>query len=77
GNLVNLPMLGKVKVILHRQIPDGFKIKTASVTKKADGYYITVSLEDQTVPEIQPDFHPDAITGIDLGLNELLTTAEG
>lgn len=77
GNLVNLPMLGKVKVILHRQIPDGFKIKTASVTKKADGYYITVSLEDQTVPEIKPDFHPDAITGIDLGLNEFLTTAEG
>ena len=77
GKLVNLPMLGKVKIILHRQIPDGFKIKTASVTKKADGYYITVSLESQTVPEIKPDFHPDAITGIDLGLKEFLTTAEG
>ncbi|EDX74436.1 hypothetical protein MC7420_3960 [Coleofasciculus chthonoplastes PCC 7420] len=32
GNLINLPMFGKVKVILHRSIPDGFKIKTASVT---------------------------------------------
>jgi len=45
GNLINLPMFGKVKVILHRPIPDGFKIKTASVTKKADGYYLTLSLE--------------------------------
>jgi transposase len=31
GNLINLPMFGKVKVIWHRPIPDGFKIPTASV----------------------------------------------
>jgi putative transposase len=77
GNQINLPMFGKVKVVLHRQIPDGFKIKTASVTKKADGYYITLSLEDQSVPEIKPDFNPDKITGIDVGLKEFLTTSEG
>ena len=77
GNLINLPKLGKVKVIHHRPIPDGFKIKTASVTKKADGYYLTLSLEDKTVPEIKPDFNPDSITGIDLGLKEFLTTADG
>ncbi|MCY7384020.1 MAG: transposase [Microcoleus sp. CAN_BIN18] len=77
GNLVNLPMFGKVKVVLHRPIPDGFKIKTASVTKKADGFYLTLSLEDQTVPEIKPDFNPDKITGIDVGLKEFLTTSDG
>jgi putative transposase len=75
--LIYLPMFGKVKVILHRPLPDGFKIKTASVTKKADGYYITLSLEDKTVPEIKPDFNPDKITGIDVGLKEFLTTSEG
>lgn len=77
GNLINLPMLGKIKVILHRPIADGFKIKTASVTKKADGYYLTLSLEDATVPAIKPDFNPESITGIDVGLKEFLTTAEG
>ena len=77
GNLINLPMFGKVKVVLHRPIPDGFKIKTASVTKKADGYYLTLSLEDKTVPEIKPDFDPRSITGIDVGLKEFLTTSEG
>jgi putative transposase len=77
GNLINLPMFGKVKVVLHRPIPDGFKIKTASVTKKADGYYLTLSLEDKTVPEIKPDFNPDKIVGIDVGLREFLTTSEG
>ncbi|WP_293336463.1 transposase [Microcoleus sp. CAWBG58] len=77
NNLINLPMFGKVKVILHRPIPNGFKIKTASVTKKADGYYLTLSLEDATVPTIKPDFNPELITGIDVGLKEFLTTSEG
>lgn len=76
NNLINLPMFGKVKVVLHRSIPDGFKIKTVSITKKADGYYVTLSLEDSTVPEIKPDFNHQKIAGIDMGLKDLLTTSE-
>ncbi|NEO47424.1 transposase [Moorena sp. SIO3I6] len=76
-NLVNLPKLGKIKVILHRPIPDGFKIKTASITKRCDGYYLVLSLEDKTVPKVKPDINPDAIVGIDVGLKEFLTTSEG
>jgi len=76
NNLINLPMFGFVKVILHRPIPDGFKIKTASITKKADGYYVTLSLQDDTVPTIKPNFNPNKITGIDVGLKEFLTTAQ-
>jgi putative transposase len=68
GKLIDLPKLGKIKVVLHRPLPDGFKIKTACVTKKADGYYVTLSLEDPTVPEIKPDINPESITGIDMGL---------
>lgn len=77
NNLINLPMFGFVKVILHRPIPDGFKIKTASITKKADGYYVTLSLQDNTVPTIKSDFEPNKITGIDVGLKEFLTTVTG
>jgi putative transposase len=76
NNLINLPMFGKIKVILHRSIPDGFKIKTVSITKKADGYYVTLSLEDSTVPDIKPDFNPQKIVGIDVGLKDFLTTSE-
>ena len=76
-NFINLPKLGKLKVILHRPIPDGFKVKTASITKKADGYYLNLSLEDLTVPYIKPDFNSDLITGVDVGLKEFLTTSEG
>jgi putative transposase len=79
GNKITLPKLGVIKVIQHRQIPDGFKIKTVSVTKKADGYYATLSLEDLTVPTVKPDINPDSLVGIDLGLKDFffLTTSEG
>ena len=47
NNTVNLPMLGKVKAVYCiALLPDGFKVKTASVTKKADGYYLVLSLEE-------------------------------
>jgi putative transposase len=74
---ISLPKLGNIKFILHRSLPDGSQIKTASITKKADGYYVTLSLEDSTVPEIKPDFNPDLMAGIDVGLKEFLTTSEG
>ncbi|NEN97827.1 MAG: transposase [Moorea sp. SIO3I7] len=77
SNLINLPKIGKVKVVLHRPIPDGFKIKTASITNKCDGYYLVLSLEDKTVPEIKPNINPDSIIGIDVGLKDFLTTSEG
>ncbi|AOY83114.1 MULTISPECIES: RNA-guided endonuclease TnpB family protein [Moorena] len=77
GELIDLPKIGKVKIVLHRTIPDGFKIKTASVTKKCDGYYLVLSLEDKTIPETKADLNPSSIIGIDVGLKEFLTTSEG
>ncbi|BAZ84211.1 IS605 family transposase OrfB [Dolichospermum compactum NIES-806] len=72
NNKITLSKIGDVKVIVHRQIPDGFEIKTVSVTKKADGYYVTLSLDDKTVPTIKPDFNANNIVGIDVGLIDFM-----
>jgi len=77
GNCIDLPKLGKVKLVLHRPIPEGFQIKTVSISKKSDGFYVTLSLEDQSIPEIRTDINPSSITGIDVGLKDFLTTSEG
>jgi putative transposase len=78
GNLIQLPKIGKLKVILHRPIPDGFKVKTAAITKKADGYYITLSLQDSSVPELSPELPTlDNTIGIDVGLKSFLVTDDG
>jgi putative transposase len=78
GQLIQLPKIGKLKMILHRPIPDGFKLKTATISKKADGYYITLSLQDSSVPELSPDLPTlDNTIGIDMGLKSFLVTDLG
>ena len=52
---IRLPKLGIIKVRMHRPLPNGFTIKQASVTRKADGWYIQLMLEDISVPEFIPD----------------------
>ncbi|MEH2311255.1 MAG: transposase, partial [Nostoc sp.] len=76
NNKITLSKIGTVKVIVHRQIPDGFDIKTVAVTKKADGYYVILSLEDKTVPTIKPDFDANNIVGIDVGLIDFIVTSD-
>ncbi len=79
---LRLPKLGVVKVRMHRPMPDGFKLKQVSVTKKVDGWYMQLCLEDSSVPK----FSPDSITpnwdnsiGLDAVLHgdDYLATSEG
>ncbi|NJM18271.1 MAG: IS200/IS605 family element transposase accessory protein TnpB [Richelia sp. SL_2_1] len=76
GNKITLSKIGDVKVIVHRPIPDDFVIKTVSVTKKANGYYVTLSLDDKTVPTIKPDFNAGNIVGIDVGLIDFYVASD-
>lgn len=71
--------IGWVKIVVHRPIPEGFKAKTAIISKKSDGWYLTISLQDATVPEITTDIQPtqDNSIGIDLGLEKFLADSEG
>ena len=55
---------------------DGFKIKTATVIHKADGWYVTLSLEDDSVPTLSPDIDFSKVVGIDVGLKDFLVTSD-
>jgi putative transposase len=79
---IRLPKIGIVKVRMHRALPDGCKIKQLSVTKKVDGWYMQIMLEDPTVPDFAPDdVIPtwDNSMGLDAVLHEdvYLATSEG
>ncbi|NEO70921.1 transposase [Moorena sp. SIO3H5] len=77
GNILTLPKFGKVKMIYHRSIPEGFKIKTATITRKADGYYVTLSIQDDSVPGIIPVDSVSNPIGIDMGLKSFLIKSDG
>ena len=70
GNRITFPKLGELKFIQHRPLPEGFIIKRALITKKADGWYVTLTLEDQSIPTNTIDLQPteENSIGLDAGL---------
>jgi len=73
---------GWLKLRLHRPLPQGFSLKNILITRKADGWYCTISLDDPSVPHFTPDditLTWDNSMGIDAVLYEddYLATSEG
>jgi len=80
GNRVNLPKIGSVKFICHRPLPEGFALKGVAVSFKADGWYVTFSLEDKSVPENPlPEVIPTEANslGVDAGLEYFVACSDG
>ena len=75
--ILKLSKIGEILVIVHRPIPGGFVLKTATIVKKADGWYVSISAEDETVPNPIPIDTIKNAVGVDVGLKEFLTTSEG
>lgn len=80
GNRIVFPKLEAIKFIQHRPTPDGFVVKRASITLKADGWYVTLTLEDKSVP-VTPkvDIKPteDNSIGLDAGLEYFAACSDG
>ncbi|MEG4851844.1 transposase [Microcoleus sp. B5-D4] len=76
---IDLKKIGQVPMVFHRPIPTGFKVKTGTVIKEADGWYISLTLEHKTVPvtvaEIQPT--EENSLGIDLGITNYVYLSTG
>lgn len=73
GNTIKLPKLGVMEFVRSREIEPGFKLKTVSITRKADGYYVSFSVEDKSIPNLEHGYVPTKSNtiGIDLGLEKL------
>lgn len=80
GNCITLPKLGAIKFRYHRPIPDGFVIKRALVTNKADGWYVTLTLSDESIPEFSTDgivATEENSLGVDAGLEYFVACSDG
>ncbi|WP_202895632.1 RNA-guided endonuclease InsQ/TnpB family protein [Iningainema tapete] len=79
GNKIYLPKIGWMRFHNSRPIPDGFTIKAVTVRKRQDGWYISVRIEDKTVPDYisRPLSEVQSAIGIDLGLTKLVHVSNG
>lgn len=78
---LSLPKIGIINVGQHRPLPDGAVLKQTQIIKKADGWYINLKLQDDSVPDFQPDAIPtwENSLGMDAVLyeNDYLAVSEG
>ena len=77
GNQIKLPKIGNVVINQHRPIPEGFKVKGVRIVSRARNtlWYAVVTLaSDVDIPDVMP--HGRAV-GIDIGLENFLTTSDG
>jgi putative transposase len=75
GGRLKLSKIGEIPVVLHRPIPEGSVIKQATIVSKADGWYVSFALDDNTVPDSLPVNEIKSAVGIDVGLEKFLTTS--
>lgn len=72
GNRVKLSKIGEVCVNLHRKLEG--KIKTCTVIRKNNRYYVSFSCE---VEKPKVVVKPKKVVGIDLGVSHLAITSDG
>ncbi|MBD1878389.1 RNA-guided endonuclease TnpB family protein [Coleofasciculus sp. FACHB-T130] len=77
GNAAYLPGIGWMKFFQSRSFPDGFAQRSVTVRKKADGWYISVRLQDDTVPETPLPNQVKTAVGVDLGIKKLMSLSTG
>lgn len=79
GNKIYLPKLGWMRFYNSRPIPEGFKVKSVTVRKKADGYYVSIRVEDVSIPAfpIKPSNEINTVVGLDMGLGKLVYCSDG
>ena len=80
GNYVELSGIGQVEIVLHRPIPTGFLVKMGTVKLEADGWYLALVLEDESVPVKEDEAicpTQENSMAIDVGLERFLTCDDG
>ena len=79
GNRVYLPGIGWMVFYLSRSLPVGFEIRTVTVRRKNDGWYISVRLENKDVPAEMPidTNQVKSVIAADLGIRQLAALNTG
>jgi putative transposase len=71
NNSIKLPKCKNVKAVIHREIKG--KIKSATISKQANQYYVSILCEE----DIQPMQSLNKEIGLDLGVKDLVITSDG
>ncbi|MFL9458313.1 RNA-guided endonuclease InsQ/TnpB family protein [Tolypothrix bouteillei VB521301_2] len=77
GNKIYLPSIGWMRFYNSRPIPQGFQIRTVTMRKKADGWYTSILIRDDSVPNFPTPKEVHTVVGLDMGLTKLVHCSDG
>jgi len=72
--LLFAPIVGAIRLNLHRPLPEGASIKSCTFTKASRHWWITMAAN---IPISADHPRPDTVVGIDVGVTHLATTSDG
>ena len=81
NNIVKLPKIGEVKFINHRPIEDGYKIKSATISREKDGaYFISILCDREYDMPLKRAYckpmEERNVVGLDMSLNEFYVSSD-
>ncbi|NEN99758.1 MAG: transposase [Moorea sp. SIO3I7] len=81
GNRIYLPGIGWMGFYNSRPIPDGFTMKSVTVRRKSRGWFVSIQIEDKSVPlppvKTRDEIDPGRVKGCDLGIRKLVSISDG
>lgn len=79
GNRIKLPSLGWVKFYKSRNIPKSWESRTVTISKEPDGWYASILLRDDSVPELPVKKLEElkTVTGVDRGIKKIVALTSG
>jgi putative transposase len=75
GGQLKLPKLGRVKIRQHREIPEGYLLKSVTVSHTPSGKYFASILYEYEA-DILP-VEPERVKGLDFSMSELYVDCDG
>ncbi len=79
GHHIIFPTLGDIRFFKSRNIPKSWEIRTVTVIREPDGWYVSILLRDETVPERQLKTIDElqSVNGVDRGIKKIAAMADG
>lgn len=74
GKTLYIQYIGRIRVRLHRPIPECASIRQVIIKRSVCGWYACLQLE---LPDAIPGVHAGPAVGIDIGLHHLLSLSDG
>ncbi len=79
GNRIKFPKLGWMKFFDSRDITSNWEIRTVTITRDIDHWYVSVLLRDETIPDYhpKPESQLKTIVGCDVGIKKIAALSNG